>query len=96
MTYKLFFEFPNNSHLPSRLERFSEQELKFSPRFVLNERVAGEKKIFFLKSYDPTHSPTKTAEVVSVLEAEKSADKVQKPSKKRLLLFTPVKENMQS
>ena len=40
--------------------------------------------------------PQKTAEVVSVLEAEKSADKVQKPSKKRLLLFTPLKENMQS
>ena len=53
MTYNLFFEFPNNSHLPSRLERFSEQELKFSPRFVLNERVAGEKKNFFFEKLWP-------------------------------------------
>ena len=53
MTYNLFFEFPNNSHLPSRLERFSEQELKFSPRFVLNERVAGEKKKFFFEKLWP-------------------------------------------
>jgi len=40
--------------------------------------------------------PKKTAEIVSVLEAEKSAHKVQRHSKKRLLLFTQLKENLQS
>ena len=55
-----------------------------------------KKKKIFLQNYDPTNSPKKTAEVISVLEPEKSAHKGRRPSKKRLLLFTPLKENMQS
>ena len=96
---KLLFNFPNNRYLPSRSERFSEQseqKLKFPSRVVLNERVAGEKKNFFLQNHDPRHSSKKTAEVVSVLEPEKSAHKVQRHLKNDLLLFTPLKENLQS
>ena len=84
----------------TRSERFSEQseqKLKFPSRVVLNERVAGEKKKnFFLQNHDPRHSSKKTAEVVSVLEPEKSAHKVQRHLKNDLLLFTPLKENLQS
>ncbi len=97
---KVLFNFPNNRYLPSRSERFSEQseqKLKFPSRVVLNERVAGEKKKkFFLQNHDPRHSSKKTAEVISVLEPEKSAHKVQRHLKNDLLLFTPLKENLQS
>ncbi len=47
-------------------------------------------------THDPRHSSKKTAEVVSVLEPEKSAHKVQRHLKNDLLLFTPLKENLQS
>ena len=62
------------------------------------ERTSGrrKKKKIFLQNHDPRHSSKKTAEVVSVLEPEKSAHKVQRHLKNDLLLFTPLKENLQS
>ena len=97
---KLLFNFPNNRYLPNKVGtvlRTVWTEAKISFQGCL-ERTSGrrKKKIFFLQNHDPRHSSKKTAEVVSVLEPEKSAHKVRRHLKNDLLLFTPLKENLQS